>query len=542
AQPDTTDTADPDTTEPDTTQPDTTDTAQPDTTDTTEPDTTPATLATLLAPFAGSANNFETTPGATVAGLVVTLVKPDIGTELGGFFAVDPSDMTPVFFAPAAGAAGVPAAGSTITVKVDTLKNVAGVPMVTAFSNLSVTSTGADLDALATNIDAWTAAEYADSQSTYFDLTGTISGASVPAGGGLANGYHRFGFTSDGLTAVSDAVQVRMPLALINTLAIEDGCVFSITGGGVWAYRGPAPTDVVQYQPMVVDSANLTVLCDAPTLTGASTDGDTTVVLTFSRPLDPTTVEAGAFTFEPALTVNAVALSDNGKTVTLTTSTHEAASYTVTVDETVTDVLGAPIDPNADTFTFETGAVVPDVIAGWNFGTDAATFTLNATSGVASNLGAKPIQIVGASLAPAGTAGNPIGSVGGNTGLSVYADKWDAGANTKYWLIDFDTTGYENIVIKSAFQRGTNTGPRDYRVEYSVDGTTWTAVGDNLSAMTTGFANRTENRALPAEANNRASLKIRWLMISDIAINTNPVASGGNNRIDDIVIEGTPIP
>ena len=536
-EPDTTDTTEPDTT--DTTEPDTTDTTEPDTTDTTEPDTTPASLATLLAPFAGSANNFETTPGATVAGLVVTLVKPDIGTELGGFFAVDPSDMTPVFFAPAAGAAGVPAAGSIITVKVDTLKNVAGVPMVTAFSNLNVTSTGADLDALATNIDAWTAAEYADSQSTYIDLSAIISGGPTNAGGG-SSGYQKFEFTSDGLTAPNPKVQLRVPVQIISALAIESGCIVTVTGGAVWGFRTNESGATVEYQPMVVDSANLTVICDAPTLTGAATDGDTTVILTFSRPLDPTTVEAGAFTFEPALTVNSATLSENGKTVTLTTATHEAASYTVTVDETVTDILGAPIDPNADTFTFSTGTVAPVQIVGWSFGTDA--LTLASTSGIAANAG----KLVSS------TADGVITQIAGNTGEGLAAtlgnltDRtgWQDGSGTKAWVVEFSTLGHTDLSVAKWVQRSSNTGPRNFRIEYSLDASVWTPVAASDVVISSGSSYFTFGPVdLPAEVVNQATVYLRWVMTSNTRVNAEtPVASTGTSRIDEILIVGTPVP
>ncbi|MEM4417125.1 MAG: hypothetical protein QXD32_03610, partial [Nitrososphaerota archaeon] len=94
-------------------------------------------------------NNFETAPNAFVSGLVVTLDKPDVGNELGGFFALDPSDLTPVYFAPAAGVSALPEGleeTSTIDVTINAIKNVSGMPMVVTYTGLTVTGSVESLD------------------------------------------------------------------------------------------------------------------------------------------------------------------------------------------------------------------------------------------------------------------------------------------------------------------------------------------------------------------------------------------------------------
>ena len=117
---------------------------------------TTSTLADLLVPFVDSTNDFTTSPGATVEGLVVTLIKPVVGTEAGGFFVQEGG---------ATGVAGYvliedefPAGvmvGATVSLQIDTIENNRGVVQVSAHSNLVVTATGADLAGYKTDVAAY---------------------------------------------------------------------------------------------------------------------------------------------------------------------------------------------------------------------------------------------------------------------------------------------------------------------------------------------------------------------------------------------------
>jgi hypothetical protein len=92
--------------------------------------------------------------------------------------------------------------------------------------------------------------------------------------------------------------------------------------------------------------------CPTPTLASAVAASSTTVTLTFTRRINPASVNVNGsqFTFDNGLTASAAVV--NGRQVTLTTSAQTGGTtYTVTVPNTVTDTLMAPIGtPNTATF------------------------------------------------------------------------------------------------------------------------------------------------------------------------------------------------
>jgi hypothetical protein len=523
--------------------PDTVADTTPDTTGDTTPTT--STLAELMAPFATSANNFETTPNATVTGLVVTLVKPDYGTELGGFFALDPTDLTPVYFAPATGVVALPEGleeTSIISVTIGKIKNVSGMPMVTEYSALTVTGEVESLDEVFVDASGWDAAEWAGTQATYIDLVGTIVGTPVNAGGG-ATGYRRFGFTSEGLPEVNAAVNIRFPVELINYYAIEDGCEFDLIAGAVWAFRADTAGATTQYQPMFLAPFSFLLLCTPPVLEEAKATNETTVVLTFSRPMEALSMDVTSFTFDPALDVVSFELSDDLKTVTLTTATHAAPSYTVTVADDVVDTTFEPINADERTFTFETGTVAGVVIAGWDFG-PTSPGTLTATAGIAANAD-KTV-----STTATGTLSFPSGYLAASGGgVAASSNGWDAGVNTKAWVAHFTTSGYSNIVLATSRHGGSGTGPRDWKLQYSLDNAAWTDIADGAYAIPAvvsvnepatwySFVDFT----LPSAIDNQANVYLRWVVTATTSINAGTVATTGTNRIDEVVIKGVPLP
>ncbi|WP_026475363.1 DUF5689 domain-containing protein [Alkaliflexus imshenetskii] len=106
-----------------------------------------------------------------------------------------------------------------------------------------------------------------------------------------------------------------------------------------------------------------------------------------------------------------------------------------------------------------------------------------------------------------------------------------------YWIIEISTEGYNNINVNS-IQNGSNTGPKDFSFEYSINGTEWTKVADIIVAnnFTSGILNVT----LPETCNNQSKLFLRWKKSSNTSINNGTVASTGTNRIDRITITSLP--
>ncbi|HPW65624.1 MAG TPA: hypothetical protein PLS84_00930, partial [Salinivirgaceae bacterium] len=121
---------------------------------------------------------------------------------------------------------------------------------------------------------------------------------------------------------------------------------------------------------------------------------------------------------------------------------------------------------------------------------------------------------------------------------ALNSSKWEAGANSKYWIIDFATTGYENITLSSK-QRGSNTGPRDFKVQVKLDGTEWIDVASSDIVVANNFTSGVlSDIALPEVCSNQGKVYMRWVMTSDTSVNGLTVASAGTNGIDNIVIKG----
>jgi len=194
--------------------------------------------------------------------------------------------------------------------------------------------------------------------------------------------------------------------------------------------------------------------------------------------------------------------------------------------------IGKALTAQTDTialWNFENSAKRAQIIDNASFG----TFPYTADEGTVAN---KNI----AYLAKSGPVFTQWVTGAGGTGtFAPNSNTWNGGANTHYWHITISTVGYENIQLSSK-QMSSNTGPRDFQIEYSTDGVLWTAVGTPIVSLNDVFASGTvSGLALPTACNNQPALSIRWLMTSETAVNNSPVGSAGTSRIDDILIKGS---
>ncbi|MDL2315281.1 hypothetical protein LJC16_03375, partial [Bacteroidales bacterium OttesenSCG-928-C19] len=121
---------------------------------------------------------------------------------------------------------------------------------------------------------------------------------------------------------------------------------------------------------------------------------------------------------------------------------------------------------------------------------------------------------------------------------AISSTGWANGSNTKYWLIDINTTGYKNICISSK-QYSTSKGPRDFKVQYRLNGTSWTDVENSGIIVVTNFTSGVaENILLPNICNNQEQIFIRWIMASDTNVDGTIITNAGGSRIADIIVEG----
>ena len=158
-----------------------------------------------------------------------------------------------------------------------------------------------------------------------------------------------------------------------------------------------------------------------------------------------------------------------------------------------------------------------------------------ADDGIPANL-AKTISTVGAS-------GSLVFNVAGATTGAASNSGWDNGVGTKYWLINISTKGYENLFLSSK-QKSSNTGPKDFKIQWSLDNNQWNDLaGGNITTANDAFLlGVVNNLPLPVDCSDKDQLFIRWVMTSNTAVNNSPIANGGTSRMDDLLVKGNAKP
>ncbi|MCB9616242.1 MAG: lamin tail domain-containing protein [Sandaracinus sp.] len=297
-------------------------------------------------------------PAITVADATLTYTRPMLGSDPAGFFvqsaaagpalfvAIDPSTLTPAL-----------AVGDTVTFNVTTTATVGGMLHVTAIDTLSRSATGADVSTLMQDVTAATdlVSATGDYESEYVFANVTLAGADTFSG----TGHRAFPVDTTGLTG-DTSLQLRVPDAFIANLALEPGCVVAVGPSPLWRFAN-ATTNRAQF--MGYRESDLVVSsCPLPQVTGAVATSATTVVVSFSRPLDPATVmpEDFAFTGGAGLTASAVTVAADGRSATVTVGAMtNGTTYTVTVTGVEDAITADGIDTAANTAMFE--ALGPEV-------------------------------------------------------------------------------------------------------------------------------------------------------------------------------------
>jgi len=177
-----------------------------------------------------------------------------------------------------------------------------------------------------------------------------------------------------------------------------------------------------------------------------------------------------------------------------------------------------------------------EVIARWDFENEAKREAVtnggNDISLYTPDEGNGTISIVGA-LFTAWVQGNP------GAGLAPNSTTWDGEPFNKYWQVVVSTSGYKAIRVSSV-QRGSNTGPRDFSIQYSLNGNDWVDAVEDIVVANNFTSGVVSNAELPAECNNQTQLFLRWVNTTEVSVNGGTVAVAGTNRIDDIIITGEP--
>jgi uncharacterized protein YdeI (BOF family) len=193
----------------------------------------------------------------------------------------------------------------------------------------------------------------------------------------------------------------------------------------------------------------------------------------------------------------------------------------------IVSVAGEEITGWADVVVTSDMIVAPTMLASWDFDLKDDISHV----GIDGNLNRK-ITVVGASAATS--------YVAGASGQAISTTGWDATVD-KYWTVSVTTANYSNILVSSK-QYGSNTGPRDFKLQYSLNKTTWMDIPGASVIVKASWPSAATYYALPSAADNQQELYIRWLNTSLTSVTGGATGSGGTDRIDDIIITGVPIP
>jgi hypothetical protein len=142
-----------------------------------------------------------------------------------------------------------------------------------------------------------------------------------------------------------------------------------------------------------------------------------------------------------------------------------------------------------------------------------------------------------------GTISNPVGN---GSSESFSANGWDVG---DYYQFRTSTIGVNNIGLIFD-QTGSNTGPRDFQLQYSTNGTTFTNFGSiyqiTNDSWSSGTASVLSTRSFDLRSisalNNQSDVYFRLVDSSTTSISGATVAATGTGRVDNFTVYSSFIP
>lgn len=177
-------------------------------------------------------------------------------------------------------------------------------------------------------------------------------------------------------------------------------------------------------------------------------------------------------------------------------------------------------------------------IAAWTFETSVPT-----TAGPLS-------PEVGSGIGMAVGLGNFTNPSGNGSAESWSANSWTIG---DYWQFQVSTVGFFDIFV-TFDQTSSATGPRDFKLAYSTDGSFFTdsqsyIVSNGSASWNTGSAVSASQYSFDLSAvvavENATTVYFRLINTSTAradTTSTSPVATSGTDRVDNFTISGSPIP
>jgi hypothetical protein len=199
------------------------------------------------------------------------------------------------------------------------------------------------------------------------------------------------------------------------------------------------------------------------------------------------------------------------------------------------------------------------LITNADFTFEVSGTALNATNVTSPVIGPLPAEVGTGSAYGSHAATNTVYSspAGNGSARSLSSNNWAVG---DYYQFNVPTTNIQNIVF-SFDQTSSNTGPKDWVLYVSTDGTNFSTVQSysvlanaastvgtvSVSAWgappSQGIFNNSFNLSGLTALNNDPLAEFRIAVLDTVPANTTgPFASGGTDRIDNVVVAGTAVP
>jgi len=207
-------------------------------------------------------------------------------------------------------------------------------------------------------------------------------------------------------------------------------------------------------------------------------------------------------------------------------------------------------------FTLAAASARASTIAQWTFET-FATNNVNTSGPLAAEWGVGTATASHASGStvysePAGDldptiAASDAGATAANSSPSLRSWSSTFWAVGDYYQFSVSTLGLSGIQV-AWDQAGSNTGPPDFVLQWSTNGTTFTQIGGTHAAVLSAWNTSTAQPASFLESgfagavDNAASVIFRVVDNSTVSVNGGGVLTGGTDRIDNFTVIAVPEP
>lgn len=310
-------------------------------------DDSPADTATITVTDTNASAQITTAlsqTATTISGAVVSYTKESFGGDVAGFF-LQAEQQGPAIFVRIDPTVTAPAlnTGDVVTLDATAFELFQGRVEVIGIANLTVDGVGYDVTTLTQDVNSLDIVSGLDSYAAELVTTDLLVTSDFTTAG---NGF--LGANVDTAAVIGNAsLLLRIPEQVNTALSLGNGCSLTVSHTPLWRLFSQAQLSA--WNVSEISNTN----CPAPVVVSAVATSSTQIAVTFDRNIDALTVNASGdqFFIDSGLTVSSASADMN--TVVLQTSTQtEAQTYNLTVNTTVQDIYGKPLNASANTASF----------------------------------------------------------------------------------------------------------------------------------------------------------------------------------------------